>query len=251
MKHHLSLCSYSLPLLSLAAHTQAPSERKPVVRQPGIDSAHENSAKPPLVKLIRGSATGSWAKHWSLALLFTAWGLQWTLFWIRRLPGCPSNSIHARRHLYHIRINYSITTPVLIICGWMETGKKKKWKWRMMQKKSFDRRWSIVLQHHYHGCMHMLIPRTFIYQIMPGASCRLSVAWTIVYAAIYSALGLCGVQQDYSATLFFLLKGLNVYRLINAIQIQLFSSVTPRFFSFLFRPLKRLLTVTSLFASRA
>lgn len=132
MKHHLSLCSYSLPLLSLAAHTQAPSERKPVVRQPGIDSAHENSAKPPLVKLIRGSATGSWAKHWSLALLFTALGLQWTLFWICRLPGCPSNSIHARRHLYHIRINYSITTPVLIICGWMETCRK----WRMMEMKN-------------------------------------------------------------------------------------------------------------------
>lgn len=78
----------------------------------------------------------------------------------------------------------------------------------------------------------MLIPRTFIYQIRSGASCRLSVAWTIVYAAIYGALGLCGVQQDYSATLFFLLKGLNVYRLINAIQIQLFSSVTPGFFLF-------------------
>lgn len=104
----------------------------------------------------------------------------------------------------------------------------------MMRKKSFDGRKSIVLQHHYHGCMHMLIPRTFIYQIRPGASCRLSVAWTIVGAAIYGALGLCGVQQDYSAALFFLLKGLNIYRLIHAIQIQLFSSVAPGFFFFFF-----------------
>lgn len=79
MQHHFSACSYAHSLLSLAAHTQAPSERKPAAKQPGVDSAHESSAKPPLVKLIRGSAACSWGKHWSLALLFAALCSQWTL----------------------------------------------------------------------------------------------------------------------------------------------------------------------------
>lgn len=66
--------------VSLTAHTEAPTEGKPVVRQPGVDSRHENPSRPPSVKVIRGSASGSWARLWSTALLFSALSFQWTLF---------------------------------------------------------------------------------------------------------------------------------------------------------------------------
>lgn len=62
------------------SHTEASSEVKPVGRLPGGDNPHVNPSKPPSVKVIGGSAPASWARPWSLALLFTALGLQWTLF---------------------------------------------------------------------------------------------------------------------------------------------------------------------------
>ncbi|KAL7385900.1 hypothetical protein ABVT39_001643 [Epinephelus coioides] len=62
------------------SHTEASSEGKPVGRLPGGDNPHVNPSKPPSVKVIGGSAPASWARPWSLALLFTALGLQWTLF---------------------------------------------------------------------------------------------------------------------------------------------------------------------------
>lgn len=62
------------------SHTEASSEGKPIGRQPGGDSPHENPSKPPSVKVIGGSSSASWARPWSLALLFAALGLQWTLF---------------------------------------------------------------------------------------------------------------------------------------------------------------------------
>ncbi|XP_076602135.1 glypican-5 isoform X1 [Chaetodon auriga] len=62
------------------SHTEAPSEGKPIVRQPGGGSTHENPSKPPSVKVIGGSACASWMRPWSLALLFAALCLQWTLF---------------------------------------------------------------------------------------------------------------------------------------------------------------------------
>ncbi|XP_031136986.1 glypican-5 isoform X2 [Sander lucioperca] len=62
------------------SHTEASSEGKPIGRQPGGDSPHENPSKPPPVKVIGGSASASWARPWSLALLFAALCLQWTLF---------------------------------------------------------------------------------------------------------------------------------------------------------------------------
>ncbi|XP_029309997.1 glypican-5 isoform X2 [Cottoperca gobio] len=61
------------------SHT-ASSGGKPIGRQPGGDSPHENPSKPPSVKVIGGSASASWARSWSLALLFAALCLQWTLF---------------------------------------------------------------------------------------------------------------------------------------------------------------------------
>ncbi|XP_049453984.1 glypican-5 isoform X2 [Epinephelus fuscoguttatus] len=62
------------------SHTEASSEVKPVGRLPGGDNPHVNPSKPPSVKVIGGSAPASWARPWSLTLLFTALGLQWTLF---------------------------------------------------------------------------------------------------------------------------------------------------------------------------
>lgn len=59
---------------------EASSEGKPIARQPGGDSPHENPSKPPSVKVIGGSASASWARPWSFALLFAALCLQWTLF---------------------------------------------------------------------------------------------------------------------------------------------------------------------------
>ncbi|XP_028449954.1 glypican-5 isoform X2 [Perca flavescens] len=62
------------------SHPEASSEGKSIGRQPGGDSPHENPSKPPPVKVIGGSAPASWARPWSLALLFAALCLQWTLF---------------------------------------------------------------------------------------------------------------------------------------------------------------------------
>ncbi|XP_068557595.1 glypican-5 isoform X1 [Cebidichthys violaceus] len=62
------------------SHTDASSEGKSIGRQPGSDSPHENPSKPPSVKVIGGSPSASWARPWSLALLFAALCLQWTLF---------------------------------------------------------------------------------------------------------------------------------------------------------------------------
>ncbi|XP_041805247.1 glypican-5 isoform X3 [Chelmon rostratus] len=65
---------------SQTSHTDAPSEGKPIARQPAGGSPHENPSKPPSVKVIGGSASVSWVRPWSLALLFAALSLQWTLF---------------------------------------------------------------------------------------------------------------------------------------------------------------------------
>ncbi|XP_071346516.1 glypican-5 isoform X2 [Trachinotus anak] len=62
------------------SHTEASSEGKPIGRQPGGDSPHENPSKPPSVKVIGASPSASWARPWSLALIFAALCLQWTLF---------------------------------------------------------------------------------------------------------------------------------------------------------------------------
>ncbi|XP_056248139.1 glypican-5-like isoform X2 [Seriola aureovittata] len=62
------------------SQTEVSSEGKPIGRQPGGDSPHENSSRPPSVKVIGGSPSASWARPWSLALLFAVLCLQWTLF---------------------------------------------------------------------------------------------------------------------------------------------------------------------------
>lgn len=56
------------------------TEAKTIGSQPGGDSPHERPSRPPSVKVIGGSASASWARHWSLALLFVALCSQWTLF---------------------------------------------------------------------------------------------------------------------------------------------------------------------------
>uniref|UniRef100_UPI0037E7D182 glypican-5-like isoform X2 n=1 Tax=Semicossyphus pulcher TaxID=241346 RepID=UPI0037E7D182 len=61
-------------------HTEVSSVGKPIGRQPGGHSQHENPSKPPSVRVIGGSASVCWAQPWSLALLFAALCLQWTLF---------------------------------------------------------------------------------------------------------------------------------------------------------------------------
>nr|XP_046263314.1 glypican-5 isoform X1 [Scatophagus argus] len=65
---------------SQTSHTEAPSEGNPIVRQHGGGSPHENPSKPPSVKVIGGSACVIWVRPWSLALLFAALCLQWTMF---------------------------------------------------------------------------------------------------------------------------------------------------------------------------
>ncbi|KAM6920073.1 glypican-5 isoform 2-T2 [Lycodopsis pacificus] len=62
------------------SHTDVSGEGKSLGRQPGGDSPHENPPKPPSVKVIGGSSSARWARPWSLALLFAALCLQWTLF---------------------------------------------------------------------------------------------------------------------------------------------------------------------------
>ncbi|XP_040027758.2 glypican-5 isoform X1 [Gasterosteus aculeatus] len=59
------------------SHTDTSSEGKSIERQPG--RPHENPSEPPSVKVIGGSQSDSWARPWSLALLFAALCLQWTL----------------------------------------------------------------------------------------------------------------------------------------------------------------------------
>lgn len=114
------------PFLSLTAHTEAPSEGKPVARKPGGDSARENPSRPPSVKVIGGSPSANWARPWSLALLFAALCLQLTLFWCRHPPWIRNPAplekkhVHAHRHPYHIHITHSILTPGLNVHGWME-----------------------------------------------------------------------------------------------------------------------------------
>lgn len=61
-------------------HKEASSEGKPIGRQPGGKSPHENPSKPPSVRVIGGSPSASWARPWSLALLLSGLCLQWILF---------------------------------------------------------------------------------------------------------------------------------------------------------------------------
>lgn len=93
--------------LSLTAHTEVSSEGKPIGRQAGGDSPHENSSRPPSVKVRGGSPSASWARPWSLALLLAALCLQWTLFWCQNhlwtppspfLP-LPPLHVHADTHI--------------------------------------------------------------------------------------------------------------------------------------------------------
>lgn len=56
------------------------TEAKTIGKQPGGNSPQQRPSRPPSVKVIGGSASASWARHWSLALLFVALCLQWTLF---------------------------------------------------------------------------------------------------------------------------------------------------------------------------
>ncbi|XP_041659987.1 glypican-5-like isoform X2 [Cheilinus undulatus] len=62
------------------SHTEVSSVGKPIGRQPGGRSQHENPSKPPSVRVIGGSPSVCWGRPWSLALLFAAFFLQWTLF---------------------------------------------------------------------------------------------------------------------------------------------------------------------------
>ncbi|XP_026170300.1 glypican-5 isoform X2 [Mastacembelus armatus] len=61
-------------------YTDGYSEGKPRGRQPGGDSPQHHPSKPPSVRVIGGPSSASWARPWSLALLFAALCLQWTLF---------------------------------------------------------------------------------------------------------------------------------------------------------------------------
>ncbi|XP_060900604.1 glypican-5-like isoform X1 [Labrus mixtus] len=62
------------------SHTEVSSVGKPIGRQPGGRSQHENPSKPPSVRVIGGSPSVSLGRPWTLALLFAALFLQWTLF---------------------------------------------------------------------------------------------------------------------------------------------------------------------------
>nr|XP_020451559.1 glypican-5-like isoform X2 [Monopterus albus] len=52
----------------------------PFGRQPGGNSPQDDPSKPPSVKVIGSPSSANWAQSWSLALLFAACCLQWTLF---------------------------------------------------------------------------------------------------------------------------------------------------------------------------
>lgn len=125
--NHLSLSVFSLPLfsppicfLSLTVHTEASSEGKPVGRRPGGDSTYENPSKPPSVKVIGGSASANWARPCSLALLFAALCLQWTLFWcplwIPHYPPLGTTHMHRDTHIIYISCIASLL-PVLNVLG--------------------------------------------------------------------------------------------------------------------------------------
>jgi len=79
-KNHSSLSASLFPL-SPTAHPDLSSEGKSNGRQPGSDRPRETPSKPPSVKVIGGLPSASWPRPWSLALLFAALCLQWTLFW--------------------------------------------------------------------------------------------------------------------------------------------------------------------------
>lgn len=113
------MCQISLSLLTVSfclsvfhtAHTQPPSEGKPIVRQPGGDSAYVNPSKPPSVKVIGGSASGSWARTWSLVLLFATLCLQGTLFWSPPALPAPEEPHAIKRtpisYTYHLSYPHS------------------------------------------------------------------------------------------------------------------------------------------------
>ncbi|KAK2822363.1 hypothetical protein Q5P01_022428 [Channa striata] len=61
-------------------HPDGSSEGKPTGKQPEGDRPHDNPSKPPSVRVIGDSSSASWARPWSLTLLFAAFCLQWTLF---------------------------------------------------------------------------------------------------------------------------------------------------------------------------
>ncbi|XP_028987877.1 glypican-5 isoform X2 [Betta splendens] len=63
-----------------ALHTDGASEGRSTGRQPTGDRHHDSPSKPPSVRVIGGSSPASWARNWSLTLLFAALCLQWTLF---------------------------------------------------------------------------------------------------------------------------------------------------------------------------
>lgn len=86
----VSLLPSPLPSVCLTAHTEVSSEGKPIGRQAGGDSPHENSSRPPSVKVRGGSPSASWARPWSLALLLAALCLQWTLFWCQNHLWTPA-----------------------------------------------------------------------------------------------------------------------------------------------------------------
>ncbi|XP_026231196.1 glypican-5-like isoform X2 [Anabas testudineus] len=64
----------------MTSQTNGSSEGRPAGRQPGGDRPHDNPSKPPSVRVIGKSSSGNWAQDCSLALLFAALCLQWTLF---------------------------------------------------------------------------------------------------------------------------------------------------------------------------
>lgn len=139
VKPLISVC-LSLPsspsfylFLSLTAHTEAPSEGKPVARKPGGDSARENPSRPPSVKVIGGSPSANWARPWSLALLFAALCLQLTLFWCRHPPWIRNPAplekttyTHTGTHIIYISLIVSLLLSSTCMDGW----KNKNWKTR-------------------------------------------------------------------------------------------------------------------------
>ncbi|XP_067330882.1 glypican-5-like isoform X2 [Channa argus] len=61
-------------------HPDGSSEEKPTGKQPEGDRPHDNPSKPPSVRMLGDSSSASWARPWSLRLLFATFCLQWTLF---------------------------------------------------------------------------------------------------------------------------------------------------------------------------
>ncbi|KAF3699314.1 Glypican-5 Secreted glypican-5 Precursor [Channa argus] len=67
-------------ILWIAVHPDGSSEEKPTGKQPEGDRPHDNPSKPPSVRMLGDSSSASWARPWSLRLLFATFCLQWTLF---------------------------------------------------------------------------------------------------------------------------------------------------------------------------